>query len=230
MGKATVVSFIQRPVVQPVPMCLPAEYTVPGATSLDEPGLLVIEDGQGFKFVGYDIGIGVEDGMITNMIKAIDIARGICLTHINAQIFTDISNNVVPGIFAVDGEYTLEQVKSNFKALYDQHRANQVRYYGKLIAEGDDAWTRFRQHRFIAEPQREAARIMGQKREWAEKVNVVKIDCPGCGEYVHSHVAVCKHCGCIVNAEKYATLQFVSGTPSIQQVSLASPVVASVKQ
>lgn len=201
-------------------MCLPSEYTVPAAITLEEPGYLVIEDAQGFKYIGHEVGLGVKDGMIANIIPAIDIAKGICLTHINAQIFTDVSNGVQPGIFAVEGEWTAEQVRDTFTSLYKEHQQNQIRYYEKLMAEGDDAWTRFRQHRFIADTQREAARILGQKREWAEKTNIVMIDCGGCGEYVKPTVLVCKHCGYIVNKEKYSPELFQGGAPSV-----ATPVL-----
>jgi len=221
VGKATVVSFIQRPIVQPVPACMPAEYVVPAALSLDEPGVLVIEDAEGYKYIGYDVGLGVKDGVIKNLIPALDIARGIAVTHISAQIFTEYSTRCIPGIFAIEGEWTSEQVRDVFTALYTEHRENQVRYYEKLIAEGDDIWTRFRQHRFIADSQREAARIMGQKREWANRANAIKIDCPGCGEFVDPTKAVCRHCGCIINEEVYTTLRFSGGAPSVQAPVLA---------
>jgi len=216
VGKATVVSFIQRPIVQPVPGCAPASYTVPGAESIDRPAVLVIEDAEGFKFIGFEVGIGVNDGTIRNLIPALDIARGIATTHISAQIFTEFSSGCVPGIFAVEGEWTAEQVRDTFTSLYKENQQNQIRYYEKLISEGDDAWTRFRQHRFIADNQREAARIMGQKREWAQRVNTIKIDCPGCGEFVDPTKAVCRHCGCIINKEAYSNLEFAGGAPSVK--------------
>lgn len=197
-------------------MCLPSEYTVPAAESFDKPGILVIEDAQGFKYIGYEVGLGVKDGMIANIIPALDIAKGICLTHINAQIFTDVSTGIQPGIFAIEGEWPdAEVVKNTFTALWNEHRANEIRYNEKLVAEGDDAWTRFRQHKFIAGSQRDAAQILGKKREWAERVNVVKIDCEGCGEYVSPNVIVCKHCGFIVNKERFSPEKFIGGAPSV---------------
>jgi hypothetical protein len=76
-------------------------------------------------------------------------------------------------------------------------------YYHQLIAEGDTMWARGHSFREISDLHRRAAIALGVEREWAY-VPTRFADCPACGEKVKSSVAVCKHCGAILDAEKAA--------------------------
>jgi len=74
-------------------------------------------------------------------------------------------------------------------------------YYHRLIAEGDTLWARGHSFREISDMHRRAAIALGVEREWAY-VPMRLADCPACGEKVKAGVAVCKHCGAILDAEK----------------------------
>lgn len=74
-------------------------------------------------------------------------------------------------------------------------------YYHRLIAEGDTLWARGHSFREISDMHRRAAIALGIEREWAY-VPIRLADCPACGEKVKAGVAVCKHCGAILDAEK----------------------------
>ncbi|MGA8368447.1 MAG: zinc ribbon domain-containing protein [Candidatus Acidiferrales bacterium] len=76
-------------------------------------------------------------------------------------------------------------------------------YYQRLIAEGDIMWARGHSFREISDLHRRATLALGIEREWAY-VPVKMNECPACGEKVKSGVAVCKHCGAILDAEKAA--------------------------
>ena len=76
-------------------------------------------------------------------------------------------------------------------------------YYQKLIGEGDVMWARGHSFREISDLHRRAAIALGVEREWAY-VPMRMNDCPACGEKVKPSVAVCKHCGAILDAEKAA--------------------------
>jgi len=74
-------------------------------------------------------------------------------------------------------------------------------YYHRLVAEGDTLWARGHSFREISDLHRRAAIAIGVEREWAY-VPMRLADCPACGEKVKAGVAVCKHCGAILDAEK----------------------------
>jgi hypothetical protein len=76
-------------------------------------------------------------------------------------------------------------------------------YYHRLIAEGDTLWARGHSFREISDLHRRAAMSLGIEREWAY-VPMRMSDCPACGEKVKSGVAVCRHCGAILDPEKAA--------------------------
>jgi zinc ribbon protein len=84
-------------------------------------------------------------------------------------------------------------------------------YYHQLVAEGDTMWARGHSFREISDLHRRAAIALGVEREWAY-VPTRFADCPACGEKVKPGVAVCKHCGAILDAEKAAKHGLGSGS------------------
>ena len=64
-------------------------------------------------------------------------------------------------------------------------------------------WARGHSFREISDLHRRAAIALGVEREWAY-VPTRMAECPACGERVKPEVAVCKHCGAILDAEKAA--------------------------
>ncbi len=76
-------------------------------------------------------------------------------------------------------------------------------YYHRLVSDGDTMWARGHSFREISDLHRRAAIALGIEREWAY-VPTRMMDCPACGEKVKPGVAVCKHCGAILDAEKAA--------------------------
>src|SRR5271155_5719635 len=90
-------------------------------------------------------------------------------------------------------------------------------YYHRLIAEGDTLWARGHSFREISDLHRRAALALGVEREWAY-VPTRMNECPACGEKVKAGVAVCKHCGAVLDAEKAA--QHGLGPQALKRESL----------
>lgn len=100
------------------------------------------------------------------------------------------------GVFVCDGEQpTAEELT--------QATARRDSFYQRLVSEGDVMWARGHSFREISDLHRRAAIALGVEREWAY-VPMRMADCPACGEKVKTGVAVCKHCGAILDAEKAA--------------------------
>jgi len=100
------------------------------------------------------------------------------------------------GIFVCDGPRPSAEELATAAARRDA-------YYQKLITDGDTMWARGHSFREISDLHRRAAISLGVEREWAY-VPMRMNECPACGEKVKPAVAVCKHCGAILDAEKAA--------------------------
>ena len=100
------------------------------------------------------------------------------------------------GIFVCAGERPSAEELASATARRDA-------YYHQLVSEGDTMWARGHSFREISDLHRRAAIALGVEREWAY-VPTRFADCPACGEKVKPSVAVCKHCGAILDAEKAA--------------------------
>ena len=77
-----------------------------------------------------------------------------------------------------------------------------------MIKEADDHWTKFRQHRMISDPQREAARRLGFTREWLIR-EVSNTRCPACTTFNSPDAIVCVNCKCVLQPDKVKGLQFL---------------------
>ncbi len=75
-------------------------------------------------------------------------------------------------------------------------------WYRREFQAATDAWTRYRQHKFITERQRDAARELHRLGEIPALPEWVAISqpgnqlrpCPACGEDVKSDARICRHC------------------------------------
>jgi hypothetical protein len=76
-------------------------------------------------------------------------------------------------------------------------------WYQQLVFEGDQMWARSHNYRELSDQHRRAALALGLEREWAY-VPRKMADCPICGEHVKPGVAMCRHCGAMLDAEKAA--------------------------
>ena len=81
------------------------------------------------------------------------------------------------------------------------------------LQEGDALWAKYGQNPLhIDDNSRRACKELGVHREWASNIREMK-ECPSCGEMLKGGVAVCKECGAVVDAERYAKIQFAGQDP-----------------
>jgi hypothetical protein len=100
-------------------------------------------------------------------------------------------------------------------------------YYQRLITDGDVMWARGHSFREISDLHRRAAISLGVERDWAY-VPLRMNECPACGEKVKPAVAVCKHCGAILDAEKAAKHGLGAGVrAAANSTSVVTPVTSS---
>jgi hypothetical protein len=100
------------------------------------------------------------------------------------------------GIFVCSGERPSEEELASATEVRDT-------WYRQLIAEADEMWARGHSYREISDMHRRAVMAMKLEREWAY-VPQRSVDCPACGEKLKPGVALCKHCGATLDAERAA--------------------------
>jgi hypothetical protein len=113
----------------------------------------------------------------------------------------DIAQDLVQGLES-HGVFLCAGARATEEELA-QAVAKRDAWYHQLVLEGDQMWARGHSFREISDVHRRAAMALGIEREWAY-VPQQFADCPACGEKVKNGVAVCKHCGAILDAEKAA--------------------------
>jgi hypothetical protein len=82
-------------------------------------------------------------------------------------------------------------------------RAKREKWFHELLQEADMMWARGHTYREISDMHRRAALALNMEREWSY-VPGQRIDCPMCGETIKATVAVCRHCGAVLDPERAA--------------------------
>lgn len=119
------------------------------------------------------------------------------LTISAREIAEDITQDLGDhGIFVCAGELPSDEELARARAQRDS-------WYKQLVAEADEMWARGHSYREISDMHRRAVMAMGLEREWAY-VPERQMECPACAEKVKPGVAICKHCGAILDADRAA--------------------------
>ena len=161
--------------------------------------------------------------LLTSRSDVIDLGDGrrfpypISAREIAEDILQDLHDH---GIFACAGERPTPEELAAATVRRDA-------YYHRLIGEGDTLWARGHSFREISDLHRRAAMALGVEREWAY-VPMRLSECPACGERVKTGVAVCKHCGAILDAEKAAKHGLGSKITQPVPAPAAAPAASNV--
>jgi hypothetical protein len=126
-------------------------------------------------------------------ISAQEVAEDLC--H---EMNSDGGDDSFFGVFVAKGDKPT-------RAEISEAQERLAAFYGRLVAAADREWERSHSYLFINDVQRRAARHLGLDKEWHYQARET-IECPGCGDKIKPHVAVCRTCGAILNATKAAEL------------------------
>jgi hypothetical protein len=125
------------------------------------------------------------------------------------------------GVVVCAGDAPTEQELS-------EARERLAAFYRRVVASADREWERSHSYLFINDVERRAARHLGLEKEWHYQPRET-VECPGCGEKIKPHVAVCKSCGAILDPVKAAKLGLVApalAAPAALVAEAAKPAPA----
>ena len=137
--------------------------------------------------------------LVTNRGDALDLGdnRRFPFTISARDIAADLIQDLEPhGIFVSAGARPTDDEIA-------MAQTARLEWYQQLVADADTMWARGHSYREISDMHRRAALSLSVERDWAF-VPQKLIDCPVCGEKVKPHVAICKHCDAVLDAEKAA--------------------------
>ncbi len=190
MGRAVVVNINAYPVGKQFDF---GYFEVPGCVPSKAYSSMAIEDRRSMKDYG--------DGRYEPMrIGGEEIARDLAETWKEHGVF--VSSREVP---------TEEELKAA--------RERRLAWYREIYAEAADSWIRYKQHRLINDRQRDAARELLRVGEISEAPEWMKasgeetghMGCPACGGEIRVGVAVCRHCGAILDEARAQIYRLMGG-------------------
>lgn len=124
--------------------------------------------------------------------------------EIAADLVQDLENH---GVFVCAGPRPDDAELARAVSLRDA-------WYKQLVFEGDQMWARSHNYREISDMHRRAVLALGLEREWAYVPQKMD-DCPVCGEKIKSGVALCRHCGAVLDRAKAELHGMGAGKPSV---------------
>lgn len=205
MSKSTVVSIVPFPILETKPGIYPGIFRIP-ASKNGIPEILVI--GDSIYHVEVD-----ENRTITVTSQSESIARSIVNDYVSSNLAFSLEDNAFPGIFWIPGVSDLNSILVTYSERLEQARVSQNNWFTKLVQSADDDWEKTRQHKAISNMSRYAARALNLDRPWLINIPqaplvVESVKCVACDSSVSPVAIVCPNCKCILNMEKYKTLQF----------------------
>lgn len=201
----TVVSIVPFSISEEKPGLIPNRYNIP-ASDGKEPVCLIVKEAKHNVYIDDTRGtLPVRDG-------SDEVARSIVQDFLDSQL--GASDGCGPGLFWVVGAWTPEEIKKNFAAELSAARISQQRWFIEICKLADNYWNRHHQHNVINDFQRKAADLLGYRKEdheWMAPSEILKaIRCPACNISISPELVVCTNCKCVLNPEKFKTLQFAT--------------------
>lgn len=207
MGYATLVSIVPFPIAEFKPGIYPGFFQIPAARSSELPEILVV--GESVYHVEID-----ENRTITVKCTPEDVAKSIVDDYIISNLAytskTETEDVAAPGVTWFPGKLNIGDIISKYSKALVELKEQQDRWFKKLIRIADDDWEKTRQHKFISDMQRFAAKSLNLERPWviSPKHESGSTKCLACQSLISVEAIICPSCKMIINMEKYKKLQF----------------------
>lgn len=167
----------------------PPNYIIEGTRDEDKPTILDVKDAHYYIYTDNDVAQKVP-------VVADELANAIVNDFISGCF--GIGTDARPGIFVVN------DIEKDLPVAKEKQR----NWFVRLVELADNDWAATNRPGSINKIQRYAAKALGVDREWTGNIDAVPQFCPACTKPVTIGAAICMNCRCIIDKEKFATLQF----------------------
>ena len=199
----TVVSLVPFDIREEKPGLIPNTFYIP-ASDMKTPQVLKVGTARHYVYLDQD------RGQLPVRTPSMELANSIVSDYITAQ--QRIDADAQPALFWVPGALTPQQVLKEHEDEVLGALLKQSRWFVLVCQQADDDWAKYHRHTVVSEIQRKMAQLLGwnpEQHEWmAPNVTAIGARCPACGTLAMMGAVVCAQCQCILDPEKYKTLQF----------------------
>lgn len=209
---ATVVSMVPFNISEFKPGMTPGTFTIPPAPEGDFSTLLV-------KKCTHGVYLDENRPVLIVPTAPEEVAQSICFDYMKGQMGIQVGV-AEPALFWVSGDYYIDPAApdknkrgallAEFATEFREADRKQLQWFKNLVADADDAWSKFHQRGMVSVPQRIAASRLKLEREWMLDLEVTTAlsECPACFEKVHPKAIICKGCNAVLKPEEYAKIEF----------------------
>ncbi len=198
MDRSTVVSIYPKDITERKVTIEPGVFHItPGR--FDNPSILVVGSSSWWREIDPD------QPLLEIPISSIQIADSIVRDYSNGLLGCNMGDTM-PGLFYIQGEKSLLEIRKDYKAQLDEANTKQRRWYEALVKLGDILWSRSNGNPLaISEDMKLAAQELGLKEKpWLKDFTTMELEhCPACGQLRDSKFPVCQHCKTVVNKKQF---------------------------
>ena len=202
----TVVSLVPFDIREEKPGLIPNSFHLP-ASDMKTPSVLSVGTSRHYVYLDQD------RGHLPVRTPSTEVARSIVNDYITAQ--QRVTPDAHPALFWVPGAKAASTIIKDHADLITENLLAQSIWFVSVCQQADDDWQKYRRHTVVSDIQRKMAQILGwnpEQHEWmSPNVTSIGIRCPACGTLAMMGAAVCSQCQCILDPEKYKSLQFAKG-------------------
>lgn len=206
LDKSTVVSIYPHEINEKKPTIFPGDFHL-DAGSYQKPALLVVGPSSWWREVDEN------QPLLEIPNSSIQVADSIVRDYCNGLYLCDM-DSLMPGIFWVPGEYSVEKVQKEHKPLLDKALIKQRNWFSALIKVADRLWIGTNGNSLaISDDMRLAARELNlNDKEWLKDIQTSNmVRCLACGSLKSPDYPVCANCKTISDPKKYAELGLKQG-------------------
>ena len=197
LDKSTVISILPKPISERKVTIQPGVFELaPG--SYENPSILVVGPSSWWREVDE------HQPLLEIPVSSIQIADSIVKDYCNGLLGCNM-NDMMPGLFYIPGEITLQELKTKYLTLLNKAHAGQKKWFLELIRIADILWSRTNGNPLsISDDARLACRELNiQNKPWLGDIQSAElIRCIACGSLRNPLYPICQSCHTIVDKKK----------------------------
>jgi hypothetical protein len=194
MDKSTVVSILPKMILERKATIQPGIFEL-AKGSIEKPAILVVGASSWWREVDID------QPLLEIPVSSIQIADSIVRDYCNGLLACNMAD-LMPGLFYVPGEYTIEKLKKDHQPLLDKAAGNQKRWFLELVRIADILWSRSNGNPLaISEDARIACRELNiTNKPWLGDLQTAElVRCIACGSLRNQLFPICQTCKAIAD-------------------------------
>jgi hypothetical protein len=196
LDKSTIVSIFPKEIVEKKVTMQPGVFVIPPGT-LEKPSLLIVGPSSWWRDVDID------QPLLELPVSSIQVADAVVNDYRNSVLASD-GNTMMPGIFYVPGEHSLEGIRKDYAPLILKAAAAQKKWFLEQVRIADILWARSLHNPLsISDDSRLAcAQLNIKNKEWLGDMQQAElVKCVACGSLRNKDFPICQTCKAIVDPE-----------------------------